>query len=91
MAMTPENYRGLEKRSEEICQECSAILAEFDSDDFLIEERAKKAYDAILKNEVELEFAIRNAETKSIRKKYEACLENINSYKNSIYIKAHVM
>ncbi|MBD5135802.1 MAG: hypothetical protein HDT39_07555 [Lachnospiraceae bacterium] len=91
MAMTPENYIHLEDKCDELCNECKEIVDSSDLDDYYVQEKAAQAYDKIVGLEKELEIAIRNIKTQSIRKKYEMCLENIRSYKSNIYFIAHIL
>lgn len=91
MAMTPENYVRLEKNCVELCLKCSKIVSEYNHDNIEIEIEAKEAYEEIIAMETMLCMAIQNAKTPSIRKKYDSCLKDIQSYKGSIYLIAHII
>lgn len=91
MAMTPENYVNLKRKSSELCNRCKKIIDLLNNDDSNAEEQASEAYDEIAGLEKELEIAIRNIKTPSISKEYERCLENIKAYKVDIYFIAHIM
>jgi len=90
MGMTPENYVNLKPKCSELCNKCKKII-DLSDDDSNAEEQASEVYDEIIGLERELEIAIRNIKTPSIRKEYENCLENIKSYKSEIYFSAHIM
>ena len=92
MAMTPENYVGLEKRCKELSFNCNRIIEEFEvNNNTEVEIEAVEVYDELIKTEGELERALINVKTVSIRKKYNACLVEIKSFKNKIYLIAHVI
>lgn len=91
MAMTSENYVGVESRCNKICLECERIFKEFDEDNEELEIEAQKVYDEIVGMERELEIAITNIKTTSKQKKYEKLLTEIQFYKNGIYMIAHII
>lgn len=91
MAMTPENYVGIKGRCDRICLDCERIISEINKENQEIELEAQKVYDEIVGMERELEIAITNIKTVSTKRKYEACLTQIQSYKNDIYMIAHII
>lgn len=92
MSMSPENYRGMETKCNALCLECKHIIDTFESDNpGLSELDAIDVYDKIISMETELNFAIKNAKTESVQKRYEECFNRITSYKGDIYLIAHII
>lgn len=91
MAMTPENYIYLEDKCNKLCSECEEIIQSSDITDYNVQEKAAEIYAKIVGMEKELEIAIRNIKTQSIRRKYELCMENVRLYKSNIYFIAHIL
>lgn len=91
MAMTPENYVGINRKCKDLCIRCEKIIREYRIDNFELEEEANKVYDEIIELETELKNAIRNLKNSSTCEKYKNSLENIRSYKQSIDMIAHII
>lgn len=91
MAMTPENYVGLKKRCDELCNECSEIISSFKENNEEIEKAAESAYEELIRIERELEKALINIKTPSIREEYNIRLAEIRSYKSGIHTIAHIV
>lgn len=91
MAMSPENYVGLEIRCIKLLESIKAIINDVSKEEPEAELRAISVYDQIVALETELNIAIKNLKNNDTIKKYQQYLKDISSYKYTIHMIAHVM
>ncbi len=91
MAMSPENYVGLEIRCKQLLESIKAIINDVSKEEPEVELRAISVYDQIVALETELNIAIKNLKNNNRINKYHQYLNDILSYKYTIHMIAHVM
>ena len=91
MALSPENYIGLEKRCIKLLEDIKGIIDGVSKDEPEVELKAVIIYDQMISIEAELNIAIKNSKNDDTVKKYQQYFNEISSFNYAIHMIAHIM